>query len=86
MNIHTLLVEIQRGTVALENNLVVKHTLTTKEKVLVAQRCPTICNPMDYSPGTSLLYPRNFPVKNTKVGSHSFLRGIFLTQGSNPVS
>ena len=36
MNIRTLLVEIQRGTVALENNLVVKHTLTTKEKVLVA--------------------------------------------------
>ena len=26
----------------------------------------------------------NSPVKNTGVGSHSFLQGIFPTQGSNP--
>ena len=26
----------------------------------------------------------NSPCKNTGVGSHSFLQGIFLTQGSNP--
>ena len=31
-----------------------------------------------------LLCPWNFPGKNTGVGSHSFLQGIFLTQGSNP--
>ena len=30
-----------------------------------------------------LLCPWNFPVKNTGVGSHSLLEGIFLTQGSN---
>ena len=31
-----------------------------------------------------LLYPRDSPGKNTGVGCHSFLQGIFLTQGSNP--
>ena len=32
---------------------------------------------------TSLLCPWNSPGKNTGVGSHSLLQGIFLTQGSN---
>ena len=36
-----------------------------------------------YSP-TRLLCLRNSPGKNTEVGSHSLLQGIFLTQGSNP--
>ena len=31
-----------------------------------------------------LLCPRNFPGKNTEVGCHFLLQGIFLTQGSNP--
>ena len=35
------------------------------------------------------LYPanlpcKNFPVKNTGVGFHALLQGIFLAQGSNP--
>ena len=30
-----------------------------------------------------LLYPRDSPGKNTGVGCHLFLSGIFLTQGSN---
>ena len=33
---------------------------------------------------TRLLCPWNFPGKNTAVGSHSLLQGIFLTQESNP--
>jgi len=32
---------------------------------------------------TSLLYPWDFPGKNTGVGCHFLLQGIFLTQGSN---
>ena len=32
---------------------------------------------------TRLLCPWNFPRKNTGVGCHAFLQGIFLTQGSN---
>ena len=54
-----------------------------KNKVLVAQSCLTFCDPMDCSvPGSSVCgIP---PVKNTRVGSHSLLQGIFLTQESNP--
>ena len=33
---------------------------------------------------TCLLWPWDFPGKNTGVGSHSLLQGIFPTQGSNP--
>ena len=33
---------------------------------------------------TRLLCPRDFPGKNTGVGCHSLLQGIFLPQGSNP--
>ena len=50
---------------------------------LVAQSCLTLCNPMDYSPpGSSVL--GDSPGKNTGVGCHSLLQGIFPTQGSNP--
>ena len=31
-----------------------------------------------------LLYPRDSPVKNTGVGCHALLQGIFPTQGLNP--
>ena len=30
---------------------------------------------------TNLLYPRDFPSKNTGVGCHALLQGIFPTQG-----
>ena len=33
---------------------------------------------------TRLLYPWDSPVKNTSVGCHFLLQGIFPTQGSNP--
>ena len=50
---------------------------------LVAQSCPTLydrrdCNP----PGSSV--PGDSPGKNTGVGCHALLQGIFPTQGSNP--
>ena len=31
-----------------------------------------------------LLYPWNFPGKNTRVGCHFLLQGVFRSQGSNP--
>ena len=50
---------------------------------LVAQSCLTVCDPMDYSlPGSSV--HGDSPVKNTGVGCHVLLQGIFPTQGSNP--
>ena len=54
-----------------------------KEKILdsscvcvcvVTQSCLALCNPLDYS----------LPGKNTGVGCHAVLKGIFLTQGLNP--
>ena len=50
------------------------------KKVLVAQLCLTLCDPMV----TGLLCPWNSPGKNTGVNSHSLLQGIFPTQWSNP--
>ena len=42
-----------------------------------------LCNPMDCSPpGTSVLWAS--PGKNTGVGCHALLQGIFPTQGANP--
>ena len=35
---------------------------------------------------TRLLCPGDSPGKNTRVGCHALLQGIFLTQGSNPHS
>ena len=50
---------------------------------LVTQSCPTLCNPMNYSPTGSSVHGDS-PGKNTGVGCHALLQGIFPTQGSNP--
>ena len=46
------------------------------------QLCPTLCDPMDYSPPGSSVHGDS-PGKNTEVGCHALLHGIFPTQGSN---
>ena len=50
---------------------------------LVAQSCPTLCHPMDCSPPGSSAHGDS-PGKNTGVGCHALLQGIFPTQGLNP--
>ena len=58
-------------------------TLLPLSVCLVAQSCPTLCDPMDCSlPGASVR--GNSPGKNTGVSCHSY-SGIFPTQWSNPV-
>ena len=52
-------------------------------KVSVTQSCLTLCNPMDCSPSDSSVH-RDSPGRNTGVGCHALLQGIFQTQGSNP--
>ena len=42
--------------------------------------CLTLCNPMDCSPPGSSVHGIS-PGKNTGVGCHFLLQGIFLTQG-----
>ena len=53
-----------------------------KVKVLVTHSCPTLCDLMDYSPPGSSVREDSLG-KNTGVGCHLTLQGIFLTQGSN---
>ena len=48
---------------------------------LVTQSCPTLCEPMDCSPGASV--HEDSPRKNTGVGCHAILQQIFPTQGWN---
>ena len=51
----------------------------------VAQSCPPLCDPMDYSlPGSSV--HRDSSGKKTGVGCHAFLQGLVPAQGLNPVS
>ena len=50
---------------------------------LVAQSCPTLCNPTDCSSLVSSVHGDS-PGKDTGVGCHALLQGIFPTQGSNP--
>ena len=48
----------------------------------VAKSCPTLCDPMDCSlPGSSV--HGDSPGKNTGVGCHALLQGIFPTQELN---
>ena len=49
----------------------------------VTQSRLTLCDPMDCSLAR-LLRPWDSPGKNTGVGCHALLQGIFPTQGSNP--
>ena len=62
-----------------EKNEHSNHEKTCEVKVKVAQSCPTLCGPMDYTSS-----PWNSLGQNTGVDSLSLLQGIFPTQGSNP--
>ena len=47
------------------------------------QSCPTLCDPLDPMDLPSSSVHGDSPGKNTGVGCHSLLQGIFLTQESN---
>ena len=50
---------------------------------LAAQSCLNLCDPIDCSPPGSSVHGDS-PGRNTRVGCHAILQGIFPTQGSNP--
>ena len=56
--------------------------VSLKLKLAYAQSLPTL-RPHDWLYPSRFLCPWNFPGKNTGVGCHFLLQGIFLTQGSN---
>ena len=58
------------------------HPAISSSAIPFAQLCPTFCNPMDCSPPGSSVHGDS-PNKNTGVGCHAVLQGIFPTQGSN---
>ena len=60
-----------------------RHSYSVQEMMLlVTQSCPTLYDPVDHSlPGSSA--HEDSPGKNTGVGCHFLLQGIFLTQGLN---
>ena len=49
---------------------------------LVTQSCPTLCDSLGCSPPGSSVHADS-PGKDTGVGCHALLQGIFPTQGSN---
>ena len=58
-------------------------TVSCARLCLVAQSCPTLCNPLDCSPLGSPVHGYS-PGKNTGVGWYALLQGIFPNQGSKP--
>ena len=60
--------------------------MNLKVKLLAAQLSPTLCDPVGYSLPDFSVCPWNSLGKNTGVGCHCLLQGIFLTQGLNWVS
>ena len=65
-------------------HLFIKHVLSSTICLCVCESlelCPTLYNPMDRSlPGSSVQC--DSPGKNTAMGCHALLQGIFPTQGS----
>ena len=57
-----------------------RKAMTNLVKAEVAHSCLTLCDPMNCSPPGSSVHVDS-PDKNTRVGSHSLLQGIFPTQG-----
>ena len=55
-----------------------KKLVKMKVKVIVAQSCPILCDPMDC--------PWNSPGKNTEVGCHSLLQWTFSTRDGTWIS
>ena len=53
---------------------------------LIMKSCPTHCDPMDYSPPGSSVQGNLSPGKNTRLGCHFLLCGIFLTRDWSHVS
>ena len=57
-----------------------RKAMTNLVKAKVAHSCLTLCDPMNCSPPGSSVHGDS-PDKNTRVGSHFLLQGIFPTQG-----
>ena len=50
------------------------------------QLCPTVCNPMNYSPPGSSVHGMKIPGKNTGMGCHAILQGNLSDAGIETMS
>ena len=71
---------IEPGSPALQTDAFTIWVCVVKVK---SQSCPTLCNPVDCSLLGSFS-PWDSPGKNTEVGCHFLLQGVFPTQGLSP--
>ena len=79
LNLHRGLIHHPSG---FQNDILGNFGIPNRESsCLVTKLCLILCNPMDFSCQAPL--SMRFPGKNTGVGYHFLLKGIFLTQGSN---
>ena len=72
------------NTVLNEKKIQLKFILKRKKSNGILKKSKTsvvsLCNPIDYNPPGSSVYGDS-PGKNTEVGCHALLQGIFPTQG-----
>ena len=64
--------------------LMVPFAVCWKVKVLAAQLCLTLCNPMDFCSPSGCSVHGILQARTLQWVAISFLQGLFLTQGSNP--
>ena len=92
-NARALLARVQSGVSNVENSLA-SHTAAERDPAIPLlamcacvlshfSRVPLFVAPMDYGPPGSSVHGDS-PGKNTGVGCHALLQGLFLTQGLNP--
>ena len=74
---------LRESYLSLFNGSVVFYYIVLYAVCLVARSCLILCEPMDCSP-PGFSFRGDSPGKNTGVGCHALLQGIFLTQGWNP--
>ena len=60
-----------------------KQVARKKHHRLATKSCPNLLRSHGWQ-SAMVLCPRDFPDKNTRVGCHFLLQGIFPTQGLNP--
>ena len=74
---------LSEATLKIFHAVPLKLPVELSHSCLIAKLCLTLLRPHGLQP-SRLRCPCDFPAKNTGVGCHSLLQGIFLTQGSDP--
>ena len=71
--------EVGKERDASKRDVIILHTCVLAKSL---QSCPTLCDPMDYSPPSSSVH--GISQARMLEGCHFLLQGVFRTQRSNP--